>query len=78
MKQQFLVVYDYGQGGVWAIVAADDREAISARFPEVQVVDERPAWMTDEEFDRLRANVVDIDVPSGLLADILKARTSAP
>ena len=74
MKQRFLVVYDYGQGGVWAVVEADRREHIAERCPELQIFEERPAWMTEERAARLRAEAIDLDRPSGLLADILRQR----
>ena len=74
MKPQFFVVYDYGQGGVWAIVEADRRELIIERFPEVQVFDERPPWMTDEVARQLQSQVIYLELPTGLLADIMQSR----
>lgn len=74
LKRRFWVVYDYGQGGRWVLVEARSREAITERFPELQVVERRPAWMTDEIASRLEANVIDLDRPTGLLLDIQKHR----
>ena len=75
MKPQFFVVYDYGQGGVWAIVEADQRELIIERFPELQVFDERPPWMGQTNFARqLYSRVIYLELPTGLLADILRSR----
>lgn len=74
MKRRFLVVYDYGEGGNWAVVAATSSEAIKERFPELQIVDKRPGWMTDEIATRLDKHVIDVDKPAGLLADILAHR----
>ena len=74
MKRRFLVAYDYGQGGVWRLVAAPRAEAITSRFPELQVVEHRPAWMTDEIFKQLEARVIDVDEPTDLLSDLLRAR----
>ena len=46
---EFLVVYDYGQGGVWAIVRAESPADVRALFPELTLVTDRPSWMSDQE-----------------------------
>jgi hypothetical protein len=74
LKPRFFVVYAYGQGGVWAVVEAPRRELIAQRFPELQVFDERPSWMTDPIAGRLEGNVIDLNEPTSLLADILRDR----
>lgn len=45
MQQEFFVLYDYGQGGLWAILAADSAEQIRRRFPQVQVFDGAPPML---------------------------------
>jgi hypothetical protein len=74
MRSKFLVLYDYGQGGRWAIVLAPSAAEIKGRFPELDIVAERPSWMTDDYYRNLEARVYDIDKPSGLLADIVLDR----
>jgi hypothetical protein len=78
MKQKHLVVYDYGQGGLWAFIRAGSPEEIVERYPELKVVPEIPVWMTDELRARLEATqTYDLDVPpSGLLANLLRERAS--
>jgi hypothetical protein len=69
MKSEYLVVHDYGMGGLCAYVQAESEEEIVEAFPELQVMHERPGWMDDEQaatLDRL-----DLDAPSGLLAILL-------
>ena len=74
-KKPFLVVYDYGQGGVWAYVEASTRDDILRRFPELQVFDSPPSWMSTDEIARIRrTSTIDIDRPSGLLGDLIAAR----
>jgi len=73
--EEFLVVYDYGQGGVWAYVHARSAEHIEKLFPELKVVRERPGWMTVEMEESIRKNrTVDIGGQTGFLAEILKSR----
>jgi hypothetical protein len=48
-KRKFLVVYDYGQGGVWAFVWARSVEEIHERFRDLKVVDETPSWLTGDQ-----------------------------
>ena len=59
---------------MWAIVEADQRELIIERFPELQVFDERPPRMTDEVARQLYSKVIYLELPTGLLADILRSR----
>jgi hypothetical protein len=49
MSRLFLVVYDYGTGGVWSYLRADSPEQIRAKFPMLTIFDEPPAWMSDAE-----------------------------
>jgi hypothetical protein len=77
MRARYLVVHDYGMGGLWGYALADSADQIKARFPELDVLDERPAWMRQEMDDDLRAREEDIDSPdSGILSVILEARAS--
>ena len=48
-KRRFLVVYDYGQGGVWAFVWARSAEEIRRTFRDLRVVESMPPWLTGEE-----------------------------
>lgn len=43
-SRQFLVLYDYGQGGVWAIVTAISHKDVAAKMPMVEIMDEGPSW----------------------------------
>jgi hypothetical protein len=76
VKTPHLVAYDYGQGAVWAVVFAESTVQIQEQFPELSVVPERPAWMTDDEFQKIEASsTYDIsDRVVGLLAEIIDAR----
>ena len=71
---EFLVVYDYGQGGVWAVVRAKSPADVHAQFPELTVVGHRPDWMSDRGLEQLRAAVLDVQQPTGLLSDIMRDR----
>jgi hypothetical protein len=76
MKTPHLVAYDYGQGAVWAIVIAESTAQIRGDFPELTVVNDRPAWMTDDELAKVeKVHTYDInDRTFGLLAEIIDAR----
>jgi hypothetical protein len=77
-KAPFLVVYDYGAGGVWSIVHARTAAEITAKYPELKVFEPRPAWMDDKEYARIaRVRAFDIDAhPSGWLLTLVKERNS--
>lgn len=74
---EFLVAYDYGMGGLWAVVIAPSAEAITARYPEVKVVSERPHWMSEADYARKRSEPLwlDEDVPSGLFRAVVADRS---
>jgi hypothetical protein len=75
-KQEYLVVYDYGQGGIWSFILATSLDQIRERFPELRVITEKPTWMTPEREERIRNHrTLDIDEPNhGFLADIIRER----
>jgi len=62
MKRSFLVVHDYGTGGLWGVMTAGSAAEIAQKFPELQVIEDRPAWMSDDDYQRIAvANSFDID-----------------
>lgn len=76
-KRPFLAVYDYAQGGVWAIVSARSERDIKARFPEFEIFDRPPTWMSDGDLSRLNARMkFDIGKPRGWLAEVERSRRS--
>ncbi len=66
VKRDYLVVYDYQTGGVWAIIAASSVDEIVRRFPELQIVEHRPSWLDEKWYEQIRSkNYYDIDnIPS--------------
>lgn len=61
-RQRFLVVYDYGQGGVWAFIWAQSADAIRERFRGLEVVNTMPSWLTGDELARTEQTMTfDID-----------------
>jgi hypothetical protein len=47
MKRPFLVVHDYGMGGLWAYVWAESEREINQKL-EVQIVTDLPDWLVNE------------------------------
>jgi hypothetical protein len=75
-KQEFFVVYDYGQGGLWAILRAESAEQVRRKYPGVEVFEGRPPMLDDATVSGIRrAGVRDIDdPPDGWLADLQAGR----
>jgi hypothetical protein len=49
-KRPFVVVDDYGTGGMWGLIAAESAEAITRRYPQLRVITiGDPAWVTPEK-----------------------------
>jgi len=74
MKQRYLVVYDYGMGGLWAYVVASSPAQIVHRFPELTVFESKPEWMADDSPELDGIAVEDIDEPGAFLGSLLTAR----
>ncbi len=51
---EFLVGYDYGNGGLWAIVAAPSEQAILDLYPEVEIARTLPKWIDDADMANIR------------------------
>jgi hypothetical protein len=57
-QQAFLVVDDYGTGGIWFVVRAPTEDDIAAVLPSVTIfpTGSRPDWMTDGQYDKVASN----------------------
>jgi hypothetical protein len=73
IDKEFLVAYDYGMGGLWAILMAPSQEAIAAKYPELAVAPERPNWMDDQRYEDLRGEPLWLDDPPSGILDALVA-----
>ena len=74
-----LVCYDYGMGGVWAIFTAGSPGEVSAKYPWLTVFDERPDWMSDEQYKDIACSAsFDINQPlSGWLLTAANEHTGS-
>ena len=65
-NREFLVMDDYGTGGIWAVMSAPSKAALEAAYPELIVVDERPSWVDHAEYERIKARSgFEFDQPQG-------------
>ena len=79
IDREFLVAYDYGMGGLWAVLIAPSQEAIEAKYPELGVAPDRPHWMDDQRYEKLRSEPLWLDdPPSGILVALVSARRPKP
>jgi hypothetical protein len=69
MKTEYLVVFDYGMGGLWAVIRARSKEEIVEKYPFLAVVEDRPKGLTEESLNRISSkHSFDIDdEPTGRL-----------
>ena len=70
-QSTFLVIDDYGTGGIWLYIHAVSAQQIRQRFPELIVITEWGEWMTPERLIPVIWDVpsYDIDEPSGYLSE---------
>jgi hypothetical protein len=74
-KKRFLVVYDYGTGGVWAFVWARSEEEIHRAFRDLDVVDATPSWLVGDQLammEERRTFDVDDVKPDDWIAQLLR------
>jgi hypothetical protein len=76
MKTAFLVVYDYGTGGVWAVIHARSKGEIAQKYPMLIVQEDHPPWMTEKKYREIASsNTLDIDdQPTGWLLAAVNAK----
>jgi hypothetical protein len=58
---KFLTCYDYGTGGIWRYIIADSQQQILTKYPELEVVDKIPAWMNQDDINRINDLTVNIE-----------------
>jgi hypothetical protein len=77
-KKAFLVAYDYGMGAVWMYFLARETTEIVAKYPELQVVEPVPKWMSSAELQEIAQKMTfDIDLPpTGWLLSLIAERGS--
>jgi hypothetical protein len=64
VKKKYLVLHDYGTGGVWAYVLAESVDDVRRCLPEFEVLDRPPDWMTEEVRSRIERELTfDVDSP---------------
>ncbi len=78
MRRAFLTLYDYGTGGVWASIRAGSADDIRARFRDISVYDDPPAWMTDTHRASIEASgvydVATVETEHPTFAQLLRER----
>jgi len=55
--KKYLVVYDYGTGGLWWYIHAESAAAITSAFHDLEVFESPPPWWSDE-MEKLTATKV--------------------
>jgi hypothetical protein len=43
-------------GGVWGVMAARSEETILQKYPQLKVVEARPGWMSEADYDAILSN----------------------
>ncbi len=54
----FYVAYEYGNGAAWAFVKAETADDVVAEFPELDVYEAPPEWMTIDDLHQVREHAV--------------------
>jgi hypothetical protein len=72
-KNEYFALYDYGQGGLWTILAADSAEQILRRYPMLQVFEGEPPMLDSAAIAAIRTNGVQYidEAPTGWLANLV-------
>jgi hypothetical protein len=70
--REFFALLDYGQGGLWVVIAAESSDQIRDKYPTLRVFDGVPPMLDSAAIEAVRrAGVQHIDdVPTGWLANV--------
>lgn len=79
-KRAFVVVDDYGMGGIWMLIRADSAAQIKERWPDLDVMQiGDPEWITGEELAKIKKDWISEDMefdiddePFGYLAKVAR------
>jgi len=77
MKIKYTSVYDYGMGGIWAVILASSKGDIVEKYPVLQVFDIPPDWMSTVEYNKIAATSsfdIDDDPPDWLRTAMMEPR----
>src|ERR1700712_1020149 len=81
--EKYLVVLDYGTGGLWQAVFAESATSITDQYPELDVIDESvlPQWMSHARYLEFRDGKPETaerlhETPKHLLAIIRRQRVA--
>lgn len=80
LTRSFYVLYDYGQGGLWAIIRAQNAEQVRRRYPELEVFESPPEVLSADVLAMIRDRGefgID-DPPVGWLAGLVARRQPPP
>ena len=69
MAREFLVTDRRAMGGLWAVVLAQSASEVMSRFHDIEVLSQRPYFMSPELYERIRKETgFPVDKPQGWLA----------
>lgn len=76
-KRPFLIEIDHMKAGYWGVMFARSEDEITHKWPEVNIVHDRPAWMSDDRYSQYMRRPYDIDSdnPGGILDIIVRSRS---
>ena len=79
-RRIFWVLYDYGQGGLWAVVRADSAAQIVGLYPPLQVFELPPESLDHVSIDRiLKAGIQEVEQPRlEWMQDLLRTNPAMP
>jgi hypothetical protein len=72
-KNEYFALYDYGQGGLWVVLAADSAGQIRSKYPMLQVFEGEPPMLDSAAIATIRAHGVQYidEAPTGWLANLV-------
>ncbi|GAA0856641.1 hypothetical protein [Aliiglaciecola litoralis] len=59
--EKYLVCLDYGSGGIWRVVQADSKNSILTHYPELEIADVKPEWMSNQIYQEYCNNPINLE-----------------
>lgn len=67
-KHRYLTYYSYDTGAVWTYVLAESENDIARLYPLLEIVKEKPRWLTPEREEKIPE--CDLDSPDEFLREL--------
>ncbi|MFC3122059.1 hypothetical protein [Agaribacter flavus] len=72
--RKFLVGYDYGSGGIWRVIIAENSKQILEEYPELVIQDNKPSWMSEDMYRKLLSEAINLSDTNNVFFNSIRSQ----